>query len=277
MIPEARVAQPVGEAEAVQLVREIFSIDVSAKSLPGEYDDNFHLTSSEGREFVLKIMHPAREQSFVQMQCHALQHLARRAPHLLLPRVCQTPSGDAFTIATLSDGTKRLLWLLTFVPGTVLAKVSPHTPELLRSLGQFLGQMDAALADFSHPAAHRDLKWDISRAGWIRDYLHHIDDSTQRALVEKVLALYESEVFPALPSLRRSVIYGDANDYNVLVSQPWPQPRKVVSVIDFGDMHHGLTVSEVAIAAAYAILGKEDPLSAASCRGRWLSQRLSAK
>lgn len=264
MIPEARVAQPVGEAEAVQLVREIFSIDVSAKSLPGEYDDNFHLTSSEGREFVLKIMHPAREQSFVQMQCHALQHLARRAPHLLLPRVCQTPSGDAFTIAALSDGTKRLLWLLTFVPGTVLAKVSPHTPELLRSLGQFLGQMDAALADFSHPAAHRDLKWDISRAGWIRDYLHHIDDSTQRALVEKVLALYESEVFPALPSLHRSVIYGDANDYNVLVSQPWPQPRKVVSVIDFGDMHHGLTVSEVAIAAAYAMLGKEDPLSAAS-------------
>jgi 4-aminobutyrate aminotransferase-like enzyme/Ser/Thr protein kinase RdoA (MazF antagonist) len=263
MIPEARVAQPVTEAEAARLAREVFSLKVSAKSLPGEYDDNFHLTSSEGREFVLKVMHPAREQSFVEMQCQALQHLAQRAPQLSLPRVCPTAIGDAFTVATLSDGTKRLLWLLTYVPGPVLAKVNPHSQELLHSLGDFLGEMDAALTDFSHPAVLRELKWDLARAGWIRDYLKHIEDSTRRALVERFLALYESEVVPALTSLRRSVIYGDANDYNVLVSPPWPQPRKVVSVIDFGDMHYGLTVSEVAIAAAYAMLGEKDPLSAA--------------
>jgi 4-aminobutyrate aminotransferase-like enzyme/Ser/Thr protein kinase RdoA (MazF antagonist) len=264
MIPEARVAQPVTEPEAARLAREIFSLDVSAKGLPGEYDDNFHLISADGREFVLKVMHSAREQSFVEMQCQALQHLASRAPQLSLPRVCTTPGGDAFTSATLSDGTKRLLWLLTFVQGTVLAKVNPHSPELLRSLGYFLGEMDAALEDFSHPTTHRELKWDLARAAWIRDYLPYIGDSTRRALVERFLALYESEVVPALPSLRRSVIYGDANDYNVLVAPPWPQPRIVVSVIDFGDMHHGLTVSEVAIATAYAILGEKDPLSAAA-------------
>ncbi|HMD06512.1 MAG TPA: aminotransferase class III-fold pyridoxal phosphate-dependent enzyme [Candidatus Acidoferrum sp.] len=264
MIPEARVAQPVTESEAARLAREIFCLDVSAKSLPGEYDDNFHLTSVDGREFVLKIMHPARDQSFVEMQCQALQHLAKRAPQLSLPRVCPMPGGDAFTVATLSDGTKRLLWLLTYVPGPVLAKVNPRSPELLRSLGEFLGEMDAALGDFSHPAVHHELKWDLARAGWIRDYLKHIEDSARRALVERFLALYESEVVPAVKSLRRSVVYGDANDYNVLVSPPWPQPRKVVSVIDFGDMHYGLTVSEVAIAAAYAMLGEKDPLSAAS-------------
>ena len=78
------------------------------------------------------------------------------------------------------------------------------------------------------------------------------------------MALYESEVIPRLPRLRRGVIYGDANDYNVLVSPPWPAPRKIAGVIDFGDMHYGLTASEPAIAAAYAILGKKDPLSAAA-------------
>jgi 4-aminobutyrate aminotransferase-like enzyme/Ser/Thr protein kinase RdoA (MazF antagonist) len=264
MIPEARVAQPVTESEAARLAREIFSLEAAAKSLPGEYDDNFHLSSVQGREFVLKVMHPAREQSFVEMQCQALEHLAKRASHLSLPRVCPTPDGDAYAFRTLPDGTKRLLWLLTYVPGTVLAKANPHTPELLRSLGQFLGEMDVALADFSHPAAHRELKWDLARSLWIRDYLRYIGDPSRRALVERFLGLYESDVVRALPSLRRSVIYGDANDYNVLVSAPWPQPRKVVSVIDFGDMHHGLTVSEVAIAAAYAILGERDPLCAAS-------------
>jgi 4-aminobutyrate aminotransferase-like enzyme/Ser/Thr protein kinase RdoA (MazF antagonist) len=263
MIPEARVAQPVTESEAAQLARQIFSLEVSAKSLPGEYDDNFHLTSVDGREFVLKIMHPSREQAFVEMQCQALQHLAHRAPHLLLPRVCPAPNVGAFTVVALTDRTERLLWLLTYVSGTVLAKVNPHAPEVLRSLGQFLGEMDAALRDFSHPATHRELKWDLARAAWIRDYLHHIADSARRALVERFLEMYESEVLSALPSLRKSVIYGDANDYNVLVSAPWPQPREVISVIDFGDMHHGLTVSEVAIAAAYAILGEKDPLAAA--------------
>jgi 4-aminobutyrate aminotransferase-like enzyme/Ser/Thr protein kinase RdoA (MazF antagonist) len=264
MIPEARVTQTVTESEAAQLARKIFSLDVSAKSLPGEYDDNFHLTSADRHEFVLKVMHPAREQSFVEMQCQALQHLAKRAPRLSLPRVCTTPSGEAFTTATLPDGTKRLLWLLTYLPGTVLAKVNPHSQDLLRSIGRFLGEMDAALADFSHRATHRELKWDLSRAGWVRDYLRHIGDSARRELVERFLELYQSEVIPALPSLRRSAIYGDANDYNILVSAPWPQPRKVISVIDFGDMHHGLTVSEVAIAAAYAVFGEGDPLSAAS-------------
>jgi 4-aminobutyrate aminotransferase-like enzyme/Ser/Thr protein kinase RdoA (MazF antagonist) len=263
MIPEARVAQPVTEAEAVRVAREVFSLEVSARALPGEYDDNFHLTSSDGREFVLKIMHPAREQSFVAMQCQALQHLAHRAPDLALPRVCPASGDNAFATATLADGTKRLLWMLTFVHGTVLAKVNPHTPELLRNLGHFLGEVDAALVDFTHPAAHRELKWDLSQAKWIRDYLQHIEGSQRRLLVEGFLRLYESEVVPAMPSLRRSVIYGDANDYNVLFTPPWPQPRKVRSVIDFGDMHYGLTISEVAIAAAYAILGEKDPLAAA--------------
>jgi len=47
----------------------------------------------------------------------------------------------------------------------------------------------------------------------------------------------------------------------VLVSAPLPQPRKIAGLIDFGDMHHGWLVSEPAIAAAYAILGKEDPVA----------------
>ena len=264
MLLEARVAQPVTEAEAVRLARDLYGLEASARALPGEYDDNFHLTSADGHAFVLKVMHPARERSFIDLQCRALTHLAQRAPQLPLPRVTLNRSGEQFTSIAAADGSTRLVWLLTLVNGTVLAEVRPHTPELLGDLGRFLGEMDAALQSFTHAAAHRELKWDSSRAGWIKDYVKHIADSKRRALLEKFLALYEVEVVPVLPRLRRSVIYGDANDYNVLVSDPWPQPRKVVGVIDFGDIHHGLTASEPAIAAAYAILGKEDPLQAAA-------------
>jgi 4-aminobutyrate aminotransferase-like enzyme/Ser/Thr protein kinase RdoA (MazF antagonist) len=264
MLPEARVTQPVREAEATQLAREIFALEADARALPGEYDDNFHLTANDGRGFVLKVMHAGRERSFVDMQCRALQHLARRAPHLAVPRVCPTPSGAAFQNVRVADGSERLVWLLAFLPGTVLADVKPHEPELLENLGRLLGEMDAALQDFSHPSAKRELKWDLARAGWIRDYLRHIDDASRRKLIERFLSLYEVEVVPALPRLRRSVIYGDANDHNVLVSAPWPRPRKVAGIIDFGDMHYGLTVSELAVASAYVILGKKNPLQAAS-------------
>jgi 4-aminobutyrate aminotransferase-like enzyme/Ser/Thr protein kinase RdoA (MazF antagonist) len=264
MLPEARVTQPVTESEATQLAREVFGVEADARALPGEYDDNFHLTANDGRGYVLKVMHAGRERSFVDMQCRALQHVARRAPHLAVPRVCPAPNGAAFQNVRVADGSERLVWLLTFLPGTVLADVKPHEPELLESLGRLLGEMDVALQDFSHPSVERELKWNLARAGWIRDSLHHIGDASRRKLVEGFLSLYEAEVVPALPRLRRSVIYGDANDHNVLVGAPWPQPRKVAGIIDFGDVHYGLTVSELAVASAYVILGKKNPLQAAS-------------
>ncbi|HEX4545132.1 MAG TPA: aminotransferase class III-fold pyridoxal phosphate-dependent enzyme, partial [Candidatus Acidoferrum sp.] len=263
MLLEER-AHPTTEVEAVRLAGELYGLQVSAKALPGEYDNNFHLTSADRHEFVLKVMHPARERSFIELQCQALRHLAARAPQLSLPRVVPNRNGKLFDCRTAADGSPRLVWLLSFVCGTVLAQVRPHTPELARDLGRFLGEMDAALQSFSHPAAHRELKWDSSRAGWIQEYVRHISDSQRRGWVEKFLALYEITVTPLLPRLRRGVIYGDANDYNVLVSDPQPEGRKIAGLIDFGDLHHGLTVSEPAIAAAYALLGKKDVLQTAS-------------
>ena len=264
MLLEASVAHHVTEAEAARLAREVYGLEGTARALPGEYDDNFHLTAADGRAFVLKVMHPAREPSFIDLQCKALVHLAAHAPQLPLPRVLPNRSGELFSEITGADGSKRLVWLLSFLKGKVLAEVRPHAPELLRDLGRFLGEMDTALHSFEHPAAHRELKWDSSRAAWIREFIAEIEGAERQALVERFLALYEAEVAPRVQRLRRSLIYGDANDYNVLVGDPWPHPRKIACVIDFGDMHHGLTVSEAAIAAAYAILGKADPLKAAA-------------
>lgn len=266
MLLEDRAVTPTTEPEAVRLARDLYGLEASATSLPGEHDNNFHLVTRDGHAFVLKVMHPAREHSFIDMQARALQHLAEHLPQRQLPRVVSTTNGDPFTSITANDGTARFVWLLTFVKGTVLAHAWPQSLELLRSEGRLLGEIDETLADFSHPAAMRELKWDSSRAIWIREFIPHVGDARRRKLVEHFLGLFESQVIPVMPKLRRSVIYGDANDYNVLVSDPWPQPREAVAVIDFGDMHHGLTVSESAIASAYAILGKRktDLLSAAA-------------
>ncbi len=247
-------------AEAAQAAHALYGIVAVAQPLPGEYDDNFHLVAADGAAYVLKIMHADREAALIAAQCGALAHLAGRAPELALPRVL--PALDGATISTIVDasGAARLVWLLSYVPGELYAHARPHTPALRRSLGQLLGRIDAALGDFAHPAAHRELKWDLLRADWIRDALDAVAAPERRALVGQALALYD-EISPTLAGLRRSVIHGDANDYNVLVGPPGIA-RAALSVIDFGDIMHTATVGELAIAAAYAALGTPDPLAA---------------
>jgi 4-aminobutyrate aminotransferase-like enzyme/Ser/Thr protein kinase RdoA (MazF antagonist) len=159
---------------------------------------------------------------------------------------------------------KHYVRLLTFVPGKVLAETRPHTPELLDSLGSMLGNMDCALQDFTHPAAHRTLKWDLQHALWIRDYLQYIDQPERRTIVERFLAQFESQALPLLPKLRMGIIHNDANDYNVLVDDTVEGTRRVISVVDFGDMVYTHTVCELAIACAYAMLSKADPVAAAT-------------
>src|SRR5271168_1185335 len=100
MLLESRLPDATTESEAIRLAHDLYGLEVSAESLPGEYDDNFYLTTADRRHFVLKAMHPAREQSFIDMQARALKHLADKLPHRQLPRVVATNAGTLFTSVT---------------------------------------------------------------------------------------------------------------------------------------------------------------------------------
>ena len=47
MLLDERVAQVTTEAEAVRFALDLYGLEVAAKTLPGEYDDNFYLTTIE--------------------------------------------------------------------------------------------------------------------------------------------------------------------------------------------------------------------------------------
>ncbi len=248
--------------DAARLARDLYGLEARACPLPSEYDDNFRLETADGPVRVLKIMHPMREPGFVDMQCAALRTIAERDPGLPVPAVVPDRSGRPWSTVTLGDGPPRIVWSLSYLPGRPIAGLRPVTPGLLEELGATLARLDLALAGFSHPAARRELKWDLARAGWIRGHLGAITDPRRRALVEKVLARYDAEVVPALPRLRRGVVYADANEHNVLVRVEPGRPPVLAGLIDFGDMIETVTVAEVAVAAAYAAFGHADPLGA---------------
>ncbi|MBV9623627.1 MAG: aminotransferase class III-fold pyridoxal phosphate-dependent enzyme [Acidobacteria bacterium] len=261
-VGEEIVRQPVSTCEAESIAAQVYGLSAVARELSGEYDENFHLRSSTDGEFVLKLMHPSRTIELVDLQCAAFEWIETTNSSLHLPRVVKTKNGEPYTSISSTDGDRRLVWLLRFIPGKILAETRPHSPELLRAVGAFLGELDSSLTGFHHPAAQRSFKWDLAQAGWVRQYLEYVPGGHRRDLVERFLADYDTEILPVLSRLRKAVIYGDGNDYNIVVRQIWPVPE--VGAVDFGDMHEGVIVSEPAIGAAYAMLRKEDALTAAT-------------
>lgn len=248
--------------DAASLAGELYGLAARACPLPSEYDDNFRLETEDGAVRVLKIMHPERPAAFVDLQCAALGRVAERDPGLPVPAVIPDRAGRPWSTVSLGGGPPRVVWMLSYLPGRPIAGLRPVTPALLDELGAALARLDLALAGFDHPGARRELKWDLVRAGWIRDRLGAVPDPRRRALVERVLLRYDAEVAPALPRLRRSVVYADANEHNVLVRIEPGRPPVLSGLIDFGDMIETVTAAEVAVAAAYAAFGHADPLGA---------------
>ena len=94
-----------------------------------------------------------------------------------------------------------------------------------------------------------------------------IQDKDLLALVERTAGRIQHEDAHLFAGLRRSAIHNDPNDHNVLVGggdDPDARHQCIVALVDFGDMVHSVTVADLAIAIAYAVLDKPDPLAAAA-------------
>ncbi|MEM7119292.1 MAG: aminotransferase class III-fold pyridoxal phosphate-dependent enzyme [Chloroflexota bacterium] len=253
------------ETEALQIAQTHFGVSGTIKPLPSERDQNFLITISEDEKVVLKIANAQEETAVLDLQNKAMAHLAKSDPATHPYRLYPAQNGETLITVHDENDTAYLTRLVNFIPGAMLGDVNPQTPELLYSLGQLLGQTNQALADFSHPAAQRELHWDLAQSlPMVRKYFDYIPTIEQKALVQQFLDLYEQEVVPQLDGLRTAVIHNDANDYNVLVGSDLSQPRTVTGLIDFGDMVHSQLINELAIAAAYMMMDKPDPLGAAA-------------
>ncbi|HUF51310.1 MAG TPA: aminotransferase class III-fold pyridoxal phosphate-dependent enzyme [Longimicrobiales bacterium] len=262
---------------AARLAHELYGIDASASPLPGERDRNFLLHGAHAA-FVLKLSHAADDAALLECQHAMLARLAAETTRYRFPRPLPSRHGELFEYVRLPDGTGRLVRLLEHVPGEPLAHITQQEPALLEDVGRMMGVVDRALHGFAHPAAHRTLQWDLKqgRAVVARE-LEAITAPARRALVEHFSTRFDDHAAPHLTALRTGVIHGDANDWNVLVDtsaavQPTGAARTagsdsvtaVTGLIDFGDVVHSWIVAEPAIAAAYVMLGKDDPLGAAA-------------
>ena len=211
--------------------------------LTSERDQNHRLDTASA-SFILKLANPAEPAALTAFQTEALLHCAAQAPDLPTPRVI--PARDGRTIIPTLDGALRLF---SWLPGTPLAHL-PRTTGLARSIGNALGQLDAVLASFQHPAADHHLLWDIRNAHDLTPLIPALPEDL-RPRITAALARFTGQTAPALATLPRQVIHGDFNPHNLLADPG--NPTRLTGILDFGDMTLSHRICDLAVAASYLI------------------------
>lgn len=246
---------------AAAIARERFGLDAAATPLPSERDQNFRLRTGDGLEFVLKFANALESGDLLRAQNAAMAHLAVTG---LCPRAVSDLQGDEISRVTTSDGATHLVRLVTWIPGVPFADVHAPDAALFEDLGRAMGEIDRALASFDHAAIRRDFYWDLAHgARIVRERSVLVSARDLRVLVGEIALRFARDTAPLLPALRRSAIHNDPNDRNVIV-----RGGRVVGIIDFGDMVHGWTAGDLAIAIAYAVLDETNPAATAEALRR---------
>ncbi|WP_372945854.1 aminotransferase class III-fold pyridoxal phosphate-dependent enzyme [Muriicola sp.] len=217
--------------------------------MEGYVSTNIKVETEDGIYVCKKYQDTQRTRDELRAEDRVLELLGNMDTCAFSRRIC-TKTGAPFTE---DEGT--LYRLLTFLEGQFLASV-PHSPELLSDLGRTLGRMGTLLCSVSEVVLEaKEIDWDLRHTKRCLPLLRQIPNAPDRNLVAYFLLQFDDQISPISHRFKRSLIYGDANDWNVLTDG-----KLVSGIIDFGDMCHTWTVNEVAIGMTYAMMHKDRPL-----------------
>jgi len=250
-------AQPeFTEAAAAAALAEHFAVRGTLRPLLSERDQNYHVTTGAGSEFVFKIANRAENPVTTDFQIQALLHIEAQRAAVATPLIQRSVRGEV-AVQLYAGGVPHVARLVSYVPGDLLSSVVV-SPELAANLGASAAHLDIALAGFEHAGEQQTLLWDMQRADRLRELLPKISAQELRDAVRGCIDDFESRASPVLGDLRRQVIHADLHGDNVLVRST--DHTAVAGVIDFGDMLRAPVIVEVAVAAAYLRVLEGDAL-----------------
>ena len=237
----------------ITILEQHYSLHNSAiTSLEGYDSINFKVKSEKGTFVLKQNKYTAETFALLEAENAVLERLASLKNYDF-----PVPIASVEQISMVIEN-DQIYRLLSFVEGHFLGDV-PHTTELMYSIGSFLGAVDKKLDDLYYSAiAGKENQWDLKFFKSNQQHLKHITDAKDRNLVDYFFMQFDEHIYPIQHQLRQSVIYNDANHWNVLTKK-----GKLSGVIDFGDMCHSWLINEVAIALTYVMMEKKDPLEIA--------------
>ena len=233
-----------------KLVLDIYGIQGEISPLVSYEDQNARIKTTNAT-YVLKIANKKWSSEFMQMQTDVLEYLKTSVPELTFPVVIESLSGE--TMTTFEGFTVRLL---TYLEGDLLTNTA-RTPQLYQDVGRFLGQYSKAMQNYPHPVADgSDELWKLDNVMACKAYVSEIIDQDTRDRITRLYNVYQKNILPKLPELRKALIHGDANEQNFLINPD--RPTEIAGLIDFGDIHLSSQINELAITLAYGLLGEND-------------------
>ncbi len=234
--------------EAAQIAADLFGVRGTASALGSERDQAF-LLDDGGHGGVLKISNPGEDEAVLDLEEAAIAHVAAVDPDL--------PVARALAPRAAFDGHQVRLFEQRHGD-----KGGPELDDdAVRGIAAVHARLCLALRSFFHPAAGRELLWDVRAAPQLRPLLDEIADPARSALVARALDRYEERVLPKWERLRGQVVHGDFNLDNLLLDEH----SRVAGILDFGDCCHTALAADVAVALASVLRGRptEDAFRAA--------------
>ena len=220
--------------DVAALAVELFGVGGDARDLGSERDQTF-LVEGAG---VVKISNAAEDPANLELEAAAIAHALRADPALPIARQLRSATHQGHVVR-----------LFERLPGR---HGGPDLSDAaVRAYGVTHARLARALRGFFHPAAGRELLWDLKHAAKLRAHLDHL--GSRRGLVEPVLDRYDAHVAPLWPTLPAQVVHGDMNLGNVLLDDE----GYVSGIVDFGDACHTAAVADLAVAIASLMRGRD--------------------
>jgi 4-aminobutyrate aminotransferase-like enzyme/Ser/Thr protein kinase RdoA (MazF antagonist) len=220
--------------EVAAIATDVFDLRAEAQDLGSERDQTFLVGDR-----VLKISNTGEDPAVLDLEAEGLLHIERVDPELPIAR--QLGSGAR-------EG--HLVRLFERMPG------ESGGPELadqaVFAFAATHARLTVALRGFFHPAAGRDLLWNLAQTPRLRPLAASIQDAGRRAIVERVLDGFEERVLPRWTFLPAQVVHGDFTTDNVL----FDDAGRVTGITDFGDMSFSARAGDFAIDVVSLLRGR---------------------
>ena len=241
------------------LASTLFGIDGAATDCSGERDQTFVIDDGS-RRAVLKISNGNEAISVLDLEHAILERVASADTAPRVPRPLplagrdDVASPDAYLGVVGPDGAKHFVRMFEHLRGRVGVPGADLSDDSVRGFAEATAGLAVAMRGLSHPAAARELLWDVRQCTRLRPLTGAIAGRNRRALVIRLIDRFETEVLPLWPLLRTQVVHGDLTLENTLLDDR----DRVSAVIDFGDAVQSSILLDL-VSALTAVMRRRDP------------------